>query len=239
MHASFPVCCVLPAAGAHTVCSYVFCRQRQDETLRRGGEQVSVVVLATSPFSGALLPLSQAAGHAFFNEGPLALAMVRERVLLSRWFPSFPAAEELWPACLEALACLPHAMLRHAALCHAMLQRAMSCTGVLCLMLLQMYNQVLAWPPPVPGSTMYVPLGATIANVRVPHFCLLPPPQPAVDPAVQVGCVVQQHGLGVQQAHKGSTVTASCSHTPLSQWSPLPASVHVLLCSSSTKYTAP
>jgi hypothetical protein len=56
----------------------VFCRQRQDETLRRGGEQVSVLVLASTPFSGALLPLSQAAGHAFFNEGPLALAMVSD-----------------------------------------------------------------------------------------------------------------------------------------------------------------
>lgn len=39
-------------------------------------KQVSVLVLASTPFSGALLPLSQAAGHAFFNEGPLALAMV-------------------------------------------------------------------------------------------------------------------------------------------------------------------
>lgn len=57
-------------------CRYVFCRQRQDETLRRGGEQVSVLVLSTMPFSGALMPLSQAAGHAFFNEGPIALAMV-------------------------------------------------------------------------------------------------------------------------------------------------------------------
>lgn len=57
---------------------YVFCRQRQDESLRRGGEQVSVLVLAATPFSGALLPLSQAAGHAFFNEGPLALTLVSE-----------------------------------------------------------------------------------------------------------------------------------------------------------------
>jgi hypothetical protein len=54
--------------------SYVFCRQRQDESLRRGGEQASVVVLSLHPLSCALLPLSQAAGHAFFSEGPVALA---------------------------------------------------------------------------------------------------------------------------------------------------------------------
>lgn len=35
-----------------------------------------MLVLSTMPFGGALMPLSQAAGHAFFNEGPIALAMV-------------------------------------------------------------------------------------------------------------------------------------------------------------------
>lgn len=66
------------AAVLRVCCRYVFCRQRQDESLRRGGEQVSVLVLASTPFNGALLPLSQAAGHAFFNEGPLALALVSD-----------------------------------------------------------------------------------------------------------------------------------------------------------------
>jgi len=57
-------------------CSYVFCRQRQDDSLRRGGEQAAVVVLAVAPLSAVLLPLSQAAGHWFFCEGPPALQQV-------------------------------------------------------------------------------------------------------------------------------------------------------------------
>jgi hypothetical protein len=57
-------------------CSYVFCRQRQDESLRRGGEQAAVVVLAGVPLSSMLLPLSLVAGHAFFSEGEQALAQV-------------------------------------------------------------------------------------------------------------------------------------------------------------------
>lgn len=64
------------------LCSYVFCRQRQDESLRRGGEQAAVVVLAAAPLSGVLLPVSLAAGHAFFSEGQLALAQVRLEVML-------------------------------------------------------------------------------------------------------------------------------------------------------------
>jgi hypothetical protein len=48
--------------------SFVFCRQRQDEALRRGGEQNSVVVLSEHPFSSALLPLSQIAGPLYFNQ---------------------------------------------------------------------------------------------------------------------------------------------------------------------------
>jgi hypothetical protein len=56
--------------------SYVFCRQRQDESLRRGGEQAAVVVLAGVPLSSMLLPLSLVAGHAFFSEGEQALAQV-------------------------------------------------------------------------------------------------------------------------------------------------------------------
>ena len=45
----------------------MFCRQRQDPSLRRGGEQVSVVVLAEHPLSAALVPLSAVAGHAYFG----------------------------------------------------------------------------------------------------------------------------------------------------------------------------
>lgn len=67
----------------------------------------------------------------------------------------------------------------------------MCCRAVI-VRCLQIYNQVLAWPPPMPGSSMCLPLGSGVLNVRVPYFSLLPPPQPAVDPAVQVGLSVPQ-----------------------------------------------
>ena len=56
---------------------FVFCRQRQDQKLRRGGEQRSVVVLSVQPFSSVLSPLSQYAGPLYFNHGSEALEEVR------------------------------------------------------------------------------------------------------------------------------------------------------------------
>ena len=58
------------------LCSFVFCRQRQDERLRRGGEQKSVVLLSMYPYSSVLSPLCQYAGALFFNYGHEALAEV-------------------------------------------------------------------------------------------------------------------------------------------------------------------
>lgn len=55
--------------------SFVFCRQRQDESLRRGGDQASIIVLSEHPFS-VLKPLSQAAGSLFFSIGGAALQQV-------------------------------------------------------------------------------------------------------------------------------------------------------------------
>ncbi len=54
-------------------CRFVFCRQRQDERLRRGGEQKSLVVLSELPFSSVLGMLAQYAGPLYFNRGPVAL----------------------------------------------------------------------------------------------------------------------------------------------------------------------
>ena len=54
-------------------CRFVFCRQRQDERLRRGGEQKSLVVLSEIPFSSVLGMLAQYAGPLYFNRGPVAL----------------------------------------------------------------------------------------------------------------------------------------------------------------------
>ena len=65
-----------------SACRFVFCRQRQDEKLRRGGEQKSVVVLSMYPYSSVLSPLSQFAGPLYFNSGPEALEDVRDLHIL-------------------------------------------------------------------------------------------------------------------------------------------------------------
>jgi hypothetical protein len=57
-------------------CRFVFCRQRSDERLKRGGEQKSVVVLSSQPYSAVLTPLSQHAGPLYFNRGNAALQEV-------------------------------------------------------------------------------------------------------------------------------------------------------------------
>ncbi|KAG2489782.1 hypothetical protein HYH03_011732 [Edaphochlamys debaryana] len=63
---------------------FVFCRQRQDASLARGGEQRSVVVLAEHPLSAALGPLSAVAGQVYFGApGQAALHQVYDEVL--RW----------------------------------------------------------------------------------------------------------------------------------------------------------
>ena len=59
-------------------CSFVFCRQRSDERLKRGAEQKSVAVLSSMPYSSVLSPLSQHAGPLYFNKGPSALQQVPE-----------------------------------------------------------------------------------------------------------------------------------------------------------------
>ncbi|KAK9831905.1 hypothetical protein WJX81_007718 [Elliptochloris bilobata] len=91
---------------------FVYCRQRTDERLRRGGEQKSVVVLATVPHSSVLRPLSQHAGALYFNRGPAALAEVYAEVL--DWEPPTCAGRPVvalggvaLPAAVAASALLP------------------------------------------------------------------------------------------------------------------------------------
>ncbi|KXZ45966.1 hypothetical protein GPECTOR_49g550 [Gonium pectorale] len=63
---------------------FVFCRQRQDASLRRGGEQLSVVVLSEHPLSSALQPLAAVTGHTYFGApGDAALRQVYDEVC--RW----------------------------------------------------------------------------------------------------------------------------------------------------------
>ncbi len=63
----------------------MFCRQRQDEKLRRGGEQKSVVILSEQPYSSALIPLAQYAGPLYFNIGQTAMEEVKLIVLVTLW----------------------------------------------------------------------------------------------------------------------------------------------------------
>jgi len=55
---------------------YVFCRQRQDSSLKRGGDQRSVVIVSEQPYSSVLRPLSQIAGPLYFSYGLDALTQV-------------------------------------------------------------------------------------------------------------------------------------------------------------------
>lgn len=90
--------------------SFVYCRQRTDERLRRGGEQKSVVVLAAAPHASVLRPLSQHAGALYFNRGPTALAEVRMH-LAHACMPRSPL-----PAAAHPLHAALHATSLHALL---------------------------------------------------------------------------------------------------------------------------
>lgn len=61
---------------------HVFCRQRQDERLRRGCEQRSVVLLSFLPLLGLLEPLARLVGPAALSYGPDTL---QEVSLLPGW----------------------------------------------------------------------------------------------------------------------------------------------------------
>ncbi|GAQ91911.1 hypothetical protein KFL_008800030 [Klebsormidium nitens] len=64
---------------------FVFNRQRQDERLRRGGEQKSVVLLSERPFTGVFRPMVQIAGPLYFDTGAKALEQVA--AIISQWPP--------------------------------------------------------------------------------------------------------------------------------------------------------
>ena len=65
--------------------AHVFCRQRQDERLRRGCEQKSIVLLSCLPLHGLLEPLARLVAPAALSYGPGAL---REAYTdLRRWPP--------------------------------------------------------------------------------------------------------------------------------------------------------
>jgi hypothetical protein len=131
----------------------VFCRQRKDSRLPRGGEQVSVVAASEHPFGSALAPLAQAAGPLYLSQGSEALR--------------------------------------------------------------QLYGQVLAWPPPLPGASMQLPLAAAglVVAAVVPAFAALPPPQPEVGAAAQVGHGA--FGAAVFRARAGALAASQAFPTAL------------------------
>ena len=59
---------------------YVFNRQRQDERLKRGGEQKSVVILSFFPYSSVFRPLLQILGPLCFDVGRKSLELVAAHV---------------------------------------------------------------------------------------------------------------------------------------------------------------
>jgi hypothetical protein len=66
-------------------CRHVFCRQRQDERLRRGCEQKSIVLLSYLPLAGLLEPLARLVGPLALSYGASALREIFEEV--QRWPP--------------------------------------------------------------------------------------------------------------------------------------------------------
>uniref|UniRef100_A0A1D1ZDB7 Protein FAM116A n=1 Tax=Anthurium amnicola TaxID=1678845 RepID=A0A1D1ZDB7_9ARAE len=76
------------ACGSGFLYGYVFNRQRQDERLRRGGEQKSVVILSPRPYASVFRPLLQILGPLCFDIGKRALELVAAHV--ASWPSPFP-----------------------------------------------------------------------------------------------------------------------------------------------------
>ncbi|KAF5830086.1 hypothetical protein DUNSADRAFT_15047 [Dunaliella salina] len=93
-----------PSVSQGFLHGFVFCRQRQDNSLRRGGEQLSVVVLSEFPFSSPLTPLSQVAGPLYFSMGAAALKQVYQEVTTS-WPPPLPGLLLQLPVGFTTLTC--------------------------------------------------------------------------------------------------------------------------------------
>ncbi len=132
---------------------YVFCRQRQDESLRRGGEQVSVVVLSEHPFSSVLRPLSQVAGPMYFSHGPQALQQVRASKLQRADALAHPY-ECSTPSYFSA----PSAV-------HVFLQ---------------VVAEVGLWPAPTASGMLQLQVSFTTLSARLPPFDTLPHPSCAL-----------------------------------------------------------
>ncbi|KAF4367587.1 hypothetical protein F8388_011226 [Cannabis sativa] len=69
--------------GSKYMYGYVFNRERHDERLKRGGEQKSVVILSSYPYSTVFKPLLQIMGPLYFDIGKKALEHIAAYV--SMW----------------------------------------------------------------------------------------------------------------------------------------------------------
>ncbi len=176
-------------------CRFVFCRQRSDERLKRGGEQKSVVVLSTQPYSGVLTPLSQHAGPLYFNNGRAALQEVsiflQHRGHIGRYAfssdhcfasPHASANEQHTGMVMLFFGIPAHAHVHTSA--HpssASIGVQLSSNGIL---LAQVYQEVQAWEPPSPGLRGIVMVGAVTLPAQVPAPATLPaaPPSSSANP---------------------------------------------------------
>ena len=139
---------------------FVFCRQRSDERLKRGGEQKSVAVLSAQPYTSVLTPLSQHAGPLYFNRGPSALQTVHINPL---------------PASPHLIAC---SHIRHLAVVHECAGVAWQGRSTKTLCHCQVFMEVQQWDPPSAGLRAMVLVGAMTLPAQVPAPATLPMPPP-------------------------------------------------------------
>lgn len=71
------------SGGPRYLYGFVFNRQRQDERLKRGGEQKSVVILSERPYLCVFKPLVQILGPLYFDIGSQALEQIA--ALVAQW----------------------------------------------------------------------------------------------------------------------------------------------------------
>ncbi len=165
---------------------FVFCRQRWDERLKRGGEQKSVAVLSAHPFSSVLGPLSQHAGPLYFNHGVSALQTVPQlswmvSCPLPSSFSSHDSVASKWVQATKgtALSCWMFRRLAATSMpcaaasgpaAHEQLIAKASCIPV------QVYEEVQQWGPPSAGRRAMVLLGGVTLPAQVPAAATLPAP---------------------------------------------------------------
>eukprot|EP00887_Chlorella_sp_A99_P002665 scaffold6.g2665.t1 len=150
---------------------YVVCRQRLEESMPRGGEQRSVVVLSALPLSCVLRPLSRYAANAVFGWGPQALAGVWEEV--QAWPPLELGAHVALPlgpsSCLSVdlpeASTLPVGCLPQGGLMGALVDELDPDTGLPLCLLPQAYGQQEPVLGPFADHDVYTPFRSVLESL--------------------------------------------------------------------------